>query len=152
MNNSSSDELSKIHDLQKTDPSAKQARRNVAVLFVELQCDELDHVSSLISKAIDLIHIQKGTVFNVVSSVVIATFDFGIDHPPDPEGRCEIAAESILRVIGNKAKTLYGTCQGIYGDFGSPTRIQFGPLIPRLSGLIQDLHYMDFGSIQKLSK
>jgi hypothetical protein len=132
--------------MQSSIPESK----NVALLLVGLRDDDISQISSHISQAIDLIHAQNGTVFHVVSSIVIATFDFGADPPSDPEKRCEIAAENIRLGMGKRAKALYGDCKAVYGDFGSPTRIHFGPFIPRLSSLVRQLQNLDFGTVSKL--
>lgn len=122
----------------------------ISLILVQVKDDDIERASGLISQLVDSITAANGTVFHIVSSIVIATFDFGAEVPPNAEKRCDVTANTLQQALGINGKILFGNCEAKYGNFGSPTRIQFGPFIPRLSDLLSQLGNLDFGAIQRI--
>jgi hypothetical protein len=136
----------------ETPPTPTDAKRvtKVSLILVQVKDDDVVEASALISKAVDGIHSAGGTVFHIVSAIVIGTFDFGHEDRTDAEKRCEAAAHSLQRTLGTGCKIMYGVSDATYGNFGTPTRIQYGPFIRRISDLFAHLQSLDFGAFEKL--
>lgn len=129
----------------------QQSPKKVPLMLVQVKDDEIERAASLIATVVDSVSAADGTIFHIVSSIIIATFDFGFDDLADAESRCQTAAQSVHRILQNDCKILYGSSVGIYGNFGSPTRIHHGPFFRGISDFLEQLRNMEFGSVRTLS-
>ena len=121
-----------------------QSRKVTQILFVQVAEDNAEKSNDFINEVVDIIHSNSGTILHVISSIIIACFD---SKSPSEAGRlCSSASGAVRDRLRQNAKSLYGECRAIYGNFGSPTRMYHGPFIPGISDLIEELRELDFGS------
>ncbi len=140
------------HWLRRRDATApaRHGGGKVALILVQVRDDQVEVAKETLSQVVESIMAADGTVFHVVSALVIGTFDFGVTDWAGAERRCEAAAHSVQGKLRERVKVLYGMCDAIYGNFGTPTRIQHGPFIKGLEGLLERLRDLDFGAAQKV--
>jgi len=124
---------------------SQENSKTVPLLLVQVRDDQVDQASNLIAKTVESILAADGTVFHIISSIVIATFDFGFNNSDDAEKRCEAAAHSVSQLLQNDGKILYGLHAAVYGNFGTPTRMHYGPFIRDIGNLLEQLRNLEFG-------
>ena len=130
---------------------AQQSPKKVPVMLVQVRDDDIERAASLIATVVESVSAADGTIFHIISSIIVATFDFGFNDLTDAESRCQAAAQSVHRILQNDCKILYGSPVAIYGNFGTPTRIHHGPFFRGISDFLEQLRKMDFGSVDTLS-
>jgi hypothetical protein len=149
----------KLHELAKrwmrsekqlprdsTVEGSQRIQKNVCFVFVQVKDDEVEHSSLLIDKALESIWTFDGTVFHVVSSIIIATFD----DCDDAETRCEAAVRQLHHHLEKECRILYGTRPAVYEKLGTPTRISYGPFFRGIGDLLEQLRNLEFGAVRRL--
>ena len=122
----------------------------VPLILVQISDDPVGQVAVRIAQSVEAIMAAEGTVFHIISAIVIGTFDFGHAVQTENDDRCEATAFAVHNILAANGKIIYGRCGVIYGNFGSPTRMQYGPFIPRIGDLLHELRGLEFGAIHKL--
>ena len=123
--------------------------KSVALLIVEVRADDIERVRALISECVNLIGESGGTVFNIVSTLIICTFDYLNADFAQAEGRCQKAAEVLRTKLNTHGRVVFGTCEGIYGLFGSEGRFTLGVLVKNMSELLDRLRSVEFGNLER---
>ena len=126
--------------------------QSVQLLLVQVKDKDVEQASALISEVVEEITMAEGTIFHIVSAIIIATFDFGSRADANPEVQCEAVVSSLRKRLGNDISALYGMCIAVYGNFGSPNLMHYGPFIHNMSDLLAQLRNLELGSFQKIEQ
>ena len=104
--------------------------------------DAPDHMA----KAIDIIQRRNGTVCDIMSSMVMAIF--GFPRREDAEDSSDQRAKSVARLVtelGSDIRLVYGTVDGLVGNYGSLQHVHYGPLLPDFAHYLTALMALEFG-------
>jgi len=96
--------------------------------------------------AIDIIVRRNGTVCDIMSSMVLAIFGHPISE--ELEKSNDQRAKSVARLVtelGANIRLVHGVTQGLVGNYGSPGRIHWGPLLPGFAQYVTALTALEFG-------
>lgn len=129
-------------DLQKVD---------IVYMVIQVRDDPIDNVPAIISKVVQIIIDNGGIVTTICSSLIVATFCFSIDNKIDGLDSCNKAVRLLLDCIGDNIKIVYGIKDGLYGNLGSPIRMQYGPLIPSIASDLEALFMLHFGESKQMT-
>jgi adenylate cyclase len=122
------------------------ARADICFILLQVRDDPVDQVSAHIAHAMDIIIQCDGTVCDIMSSMVLAIF--GLPLREDPEKSSDQRAKSVARLVtelGTNIRLVYGTTEGLVGNYGSSDRFHWGPLLPGFARYMTALMALEFG-------
>jgi hypothetical protein len=137
-----------IDEIVYSPPGTRGAPQPTALCFILLQVrdDPVDQAPAHLAKAFDIIQRRDGMVWGVMSSMAIATF--GLPFSDDPERDLDQRAKTIARLtaeLGDSVRLIYGTVDGLLGNYGSEHRFVYGPLLPGFERHVSALTALKFG-------
>ncbi len=129
------------------DPLRPQVERaDLCFILLQVHDDPVDQVQAHMTHAFDIVLRQNGTICDVMCSMV--TVIFGHPIPEAPEKSNHHRAESVARLmsdLGANIRLVHGTAEGLVGNYGSPDRIHWGPLLPGFAQYVNALMALEFG-------
>lgn len=121
-------------------------RTQVCFILLQVRDDPVDEVSAHMTHAFDIILRRNGTICDVMSSMVLAIFGHPISE--ELEKSNDQRAKSVARLVtelGADIRLVHGTVEGLVGNYGSPHRIRWGPLLPGFARYVNALTALEFG-------
>jgi hypothetical protein len=116
---------------------------SLQLLIAEVNSSDLSKLLRDIDSLVKAIHEHDGTVFHIISTFVVATFDFNsLDNSP---GRRADAVAQVLHALGSDVRVLHGEVSGAYENLGSFCRLSFGPVLWNLRDLLTELSAVTWG-------
>lgn len=139
-----------IDELVKRPAAIPSPPQPVQLCFILLQVrdDPLDQVPAHLSKAIDVIMRRDGMLWDVMSSIALATFGLPISDDPgkDRDQRSKVVARLVTE-LGSDIRLLDGDVGGFLANCGSPSRFHYGPLLPDFRRYLSALTALEFGHV-----
>lgn len=137
-----------IDELIKHPRPLQMAPQPASICFILLQVrdDPVADAPEHMAKAFDIIARRNGTVWGVASSIALASF--GAPFSEDAERDLDQRSKSIVRLVtelGADIRMVYGTADGLIGNFGAPQRFYYGPLLPGFGRYLGALTSLEFG-------
>ena len=124
----------------------KTERVDICFILLQVRDDRADEVLAHMATAIDIILRRNGMVCDVMSSVVLSMFGFPVGN--DMDEASDQRAKSIARLLtelGSNIRLVHGTAEGLVGNFGSPQRLHYGPVLPGFARYMTALLALEFG-------
>jgi hypothetical protein len=124
----------------------KLERADICFILLQVRDDPVDQVSAHIAHAMDIIIACNGTVCDIMSSTVTAIFGLPISDDLDKSN--EERAKSVARLVtelGANIRLVHGAVEGLVGNYGSPDRFHWGPLLPGFARYLTALTALEFG-------
>jgi hypothetical protein len=121
-------------------------RADICFILLQIRDDPVDQVSAHMAHAMDSIVRCDGTVCDIMSSMVLAIF--GLPISVDLEKSNEERARSVARLVtelGANIRLVHGSVEGLVGNYGSPDRFHWGPLLPDFARYMSALTALEFG-------
>jgi hypothetical protein len=121
-------------------------RADICFILLQVRDDPVDQVSAHMAHAMDIIVRRNGTVCDIMSSMVLAIFGHPISE--ELEKSNDQRAKSVARLVtelGANIRLVHGTTEGLVGNYGSPDRIHWGPLLPGFAQYVNALTALEFG-------
>ena len=121
-------------------------------ILLQVRDDPVAAVPAHMAKAFDIITRREGMVWSALSSMAIATF--GPPFGDDPEKDRDHRAKSVARLVtelGRNIRLVYGTVDGLLGDYGGEQRLVYGPLLPDFQRYVTALTALEFGRSAEIS-
>jgi hypothetical protein len=128
-------------------------RAEICFILLQIRDDTAEKLPAHIGQAMDIVVQRGGTVCDVMSSVVLAIFGFPLSD--DPERNRDQRSKSVTRLVtelGPNIRLVYGTAEGLVGNFGSPRRLHYGPLLPGFARYLSALTALEFGQATELRR
>jgi hypothetical protein len=120
-------------------------------ILLQVRDDPLDQAPMRMSRAIDIIARRDGMIWNVLSSITLATF--GLPVSEDPEKDRDQRTKSIARLVtelGSDIRLIYGTADGLLANSGSSQRFHYGPVLPDFQRYLDALTKLEFGQAAEI--
>ena len=124
----------------------KIERADICFILLQVRDDPVDQVQAHMTHALDIIIRRNGTVCDHMSSLVLAIFGHPISEDLDRSN--DQRAKSVARLVtelGSNIRLVHGTIEGLVGNYGSPHRIRWGPLLPGFAQYVNALTALEFG-------
>ena len=122
-------------------------RADICFILMQVRDDPVDQVQAHLETAFDIILRRDGTICDQMSSFVLSIFGHPIET--DPERASDQRAKSVARLtteLGANIRLVHGTAaEGLVGNYGSPDRIHWGPLLPGFAQYVNALTALEFG-------
>ena len=121
-------------------------RAEICFILLQVRDDTIEQVPASMAEAMDIILQRNGTVCDVMSSTLLAIFGFPISD--DPEKNRDQRSKSVVRLVtelGPNVRLVYGTVDGLVGNFGMARRFHYGPLLPGFARYLAALTALEFG-------
>ena len=118
---------------------------SICFILLQVRDDPVTAVQDHMAKAIDIIQ-RRGGVIDVMASMVLVIFGFPLRE--DSEKSSDQRAKSIARLmteLGSDIRLVYGTADGLVGNYGSLQRINYGALLPGFARYMTALTALEFG-------
>ena len=114
-------------------------------ILLQVRDDPVTAVPAHMAKAFDIIMQREGMVWSAMASMAIVTF--GPPFGDDPEKDRDRRAKSVARLVtelGRDIRLVYGTVDGLLGDYGGERRMAYGPLLPDFQRYVTALTALEF--------
>ena len=124
----------------------KVERADICFILFQVRDDPVDQVPAHMAHAMDIIVRRNGTVCDIMSSMVLAIFGHPISE--ELEKSNDQRAKSVARLVtelGANIRLVHGATEGLVGNYGSPDRIHWGPLLPGFAQYVNALTALEFG-------
>lgn len=118
---------------------------SVCFILLQVRDDPVTEMQDHMAKALDIIQ-RRGGVCDVMASMVLAIFGFPLRE--DPEKSSDQRAKTAARLVtelGSDIRLVYGTADGLVGNYGSLERINYGALLPGFAHYMTALTALEFG-------
>jgi hypothetical protein len=134
------------------EPSPSAVPAVVPVLLVQIMDNDIGEASAIISEAVSSIRRAEGIVYHIVCGVILAVFDPPPIGAANGDSRCEEAAYTLQRTLGEKVKMLYGPRNVVLLKFSAPSFMYYGPFIKGLGKLLEQLRTLEYGTVRKFGE
>ena len=118
---------------------------SISFILLQVRDEPVVEAPDRMAKAIDIIQRLYG-ICDVMSSTVLAIF--GFPRREELDGSSDQRAMSVARLVtelGPDIRLVYGTADGLVGNYGSPHRFRWGPLLPGFARYMTALTAREFG-------
>jgi hypothetical protein len=132
--------------LKKIDQNPTRAAIGFVVVVIEGDTPEL--LQQRLSIVVNTAHKHSGTVDSIRASTVIITWGMSAERIHDRD-RVELVSE-LAEQLGTSIKVIHGLRDGIYGNLGSASRMQYGVIIPGLKEILELLVSLNFGETREV--
>ena len=120
-------------------------RADISFILLQVRDDPVDQAQAHIAYAMDII-MRRGGWCDVMSSLVLSVF--GLPFSEDAEKSNDQRAKSVARLVtelGTNIRLVHGAAEGLIGNYGSPQRFHYGPLLPGFARYTTALSALEFG-------
>ncbi|MBA4100479.1 MAG: hypothetical protein C0484_27360 [Rhodospirillum sp.] len=118
---------------------------SISFILLQVRDEPVVEAPDRMAKAIDIIQRRNG-ICDVMSSTVLAIF--GFPRREDREKSSDQRAKSVARLVtelGPDIRLVYGTADGLVGNYGSLSQVHYGPLLPGFARYLSALTALEFG-------
>jgi hypothetical protein len=120
-------------------------RADISFILLQVRDDPVDQAQAHMAHAMDII-MRRGGWCDVMSSLALSVF--GLPVSEDVEKSNDQRAKSVARLVtelGANIRLVHGTTEGLIGNYGSPERFHYGPLLPGFARYLTALTSLEFG-------
>jgi hypothetical protein len=112
--------------------------------------DSVEQNSERIALVSDLAMKHEWIVENMVSSLLIVTFGYGLLHATQHSASSRtIFVNDLLQQLSGDIKIVHGATAGHFGNFGSSKRMAYTFLVPKFDLALARLGQIEFGKIEE---
>lgn len=118
-------------------------RTRVCHVLLQVRDDTTETIPRSRSDAVELILREGAVVESVLSSFVSAVFPLETEAPLDP-------IKATLDRLGPNVRAVYRVGDYLRGVIASPSRFDYGTVVPNMSEAMEELLRLEFGSVERL--
>jgi hypothetical protein len=118
-------------------------RTRVCHVLLQVRDDTAETIPQCRSDAVELILREGAVVESVLSSFVSAVFPLETETPLDP-------IKATLDRLGPNVRAVYRVGDYLCGVIASPSRFDYGTVVPNMSEAMEKLLRLEFGSVKRL--
>ena len=133
-----------LQALERGDVSIPPLQRTrVCHVLLQVRDDANETIANDRSDAIELMLREGAIVESVLSSFVSAVFTLESETPLDRIG-------ATLDRLGSNVRAVYRVGDYLRGVIASPSRFDYGTVVPNMSAAMERLLRLEFGSVERL--